>query len=270
MAYAGRRSSMKQLMILLSCLFFLNGCGTAETAQAEVTAAVPAPAETVAAEKQAAEYELADTVLRDYRTQLEETREINADEQAIIAFHSGLCVNPVLKNSGDTDYLYTDWKTGEYLSYGSIVLDQENDLSGYDMNLILYGHYIYEFRNKDRSLVFTPLVQLMEEGNYEDNRYVSLITETEIRYYEIASVFPCPMVKTAAGQVCAPDFQYNLVEYDEVYFKRYLNAIEKAQYYDTGVILCYGDRLLTLQTCIEDHPESRLIVLCKEIERRKF
>ena len=270
MAYAGRRSSMKRMMILLSCLFFLNGCGSSEKVQTEIPAAVPASAETVAAEKQAAEYELADTVLRDYRTQLEEAREINADVQALLAFQSGLCIDPVLQNHGTTDYLYTDWRTGEYQSYGSIALDQENDLARDDMNTILYGHYIYAFRNKDRSLVFTPLAQLMEAKNYRDNRYVSLITETAIRYYEVASVFPCPMVETAAGQVCAPDFQYNLVEYDEVYFKRYLNAIEKAQYYDTGVILCYGDRLLTLQTCIEDHPESRLIVLCKEIERRKF
>lgn len=219
----------------------------------------------------AGEYGLTDQDVQDMSEELKANYDINKDVKAILTFPSGLLKDPVLQSTDNTYYLYKDWKTGEDLSYGSITLDYENDLTDENqMNTIIYGHYIYEYRNEDRSLVFTPLAQLKEESSYEANKYVALITTDEIRYYEIARVFDCPMEDVEGGQAAAENFQFNLVEYDEDYFKTYLNSISKVEYYDTGVELNYGDKLLTLQTCIEEHPESREIVLCKEIDRRKL
>ncbi len=215
-------------------------------------------------------YEFSKADLAEIRDELRRDRIINGDVKAILAFPSGLVHEPVLQGPDNTKYLYEDWKTGDSLSYGSITMDYENDLDQDDMNTIIYGHYIYEFRNEDRSLVFTPLALLQEEENYEANRYVALVTEKDIRYYEVASVYDCPMVDVENGQVTEEDLQFNLVTYDPDYFQTYLNAVKQHQYYDTGIAIQSSDHLLSLQTCIEEKPESREIVLCREVDRVFF
>ena len=187
--------------------------------------------------------------------------------QALLCFQSGLIHTPVLQSDDVNHYLYRDWKTGEYLSYGSIVMDPENDLSHDDQNTIIYGHYIYESRNPDRTLAFTPLAELMKEENWEANRYVSLITGEEVRYYEIAAVYACPLDSADGYQYAREGFEYNLLSYTKEYMTRYRENIRSCEYYHTGVEFDGNDRFLSLQTCIEGTDSSREIVLCWELKR---
>ena len=132
-----------------------------------------------------------------------------------------------------------------------------------------WQHYIYEFRNPDRTLVFTPLARLMDYSVWEENRYVTLLTNNEVRYYEICAVYDCPLDTMADGsQYCREGLEYNLLSFDKDYFAVYKSNIHKFEYYSTGVEFYDTDHFLTLQTCIENHHESREIVLCRELERR--
>lgn len=215
-------------------------------------------------------YELDNNQLFTLRQELNEDKIINPDVQAVLLFQSELIHQPVLQSEDNDYYLYRNWQTKEHQSYGSIVLDYQNQLEQDDMNTILYGHYVYERANADRTLAFTPLEKLQEQQNYEANKYVVLLTEADVRYYEIARVYECPMVDTDTGQVAVPELRFNVTTYDADYFQSYLEAMEEHSYYDTGVDLVYGDRLLTLQTCIEDHPESRLVIVCRLITCEDF
>ena len=212
-------------------------------------------------------YELSEEELAELRQELREDQEINPDVTSILHFKSGLIHDPVLQYYDENYYLYKDWQTKEYLSYGSIVLDSRNQLNLDDMNTIIYGHYIYEFRNPDRTLVFTPLSQLLEEDAYEENKYLALLRKDEIRYYEIASVYNCPLDTIGEYQYARYGLEYNLLEYDEEYFDLYHQNIKQNEYYSTDVEFGPDDHYLTLQTCIENHNEAREIVLCKEIAR---
>jgi len=49
-----------------------------------------------------------------------------------------------------------------------------------------------------------------------------------------------------------------------------MRRVEEREYYDTGIDIAYTDHMLTLQTCIENYPENREIVLCRELERIIF
>jgi len=193
--------------------------------------------------------------------------EKNEDVKAYIIFQNGLVdTQPVLQGDDNDYYLYHNWETGEDQTYGSLMLDVNNNITGMDQNTIIYGHYIYLSRDLPRNLVFTPLADLMDEANYENNKYLALISEGIIRYYVIARVYACPIVDGGEGyQVTDDRYQYNLTSYDDEYFQEYLAAIEEAEYYDIDVELSSSDRLLTLQTCIEDHDELREIVVCKQI-----
>ena len=90
-------------------------------------------------------YEYDEAALQDLRRELQEDREINPDVSALLCFQSGLIHAPVLQSADVNEYLYKDWKTGEYLSYGSITLEPENDLTRDDQNTIIL--YLRSLRN---------------------------------------------------------------------------------------------------------------------------
>ena len=147
-------------------------------------------------------------------------------------------------------------------------MDSRNDLSKDEQNTIIYGHYIYEYRNPDRTLVFTPLSTMVDKTVYEKNRYVSLILNDEVRYYEVVSVFEAPLEEIDGVQYSMYGLEYNLLEYDPDYMSLYRENINRYEYFDTGIEIADDDHLLTLQTCIENQHESREIVLCRELERK--
>ncbi|MBQ1438515.1 MAG: class B sortase [Solobacterium sp.] len=215
-------------------------------------------------------YEYDSASLQKLRAELQEDQGINPDVRALLCFQSGLIHAPVLQSTDVNEYLYKDWKTGEYLSYGSITLEPENDLMRDDQNTIIYGHYIYEFRNPDRTLAFTPLAELMDQKNWEPNRYLSLVTEQDIRYCEVVSVFECPLETVDGYQYTMEGFEYNLMSYTKEYMAQYKANIKAHEYYDTGVDFDETDHFITLQTCIEGNNDSRQIILCREVERIVF
>ena len=152
-------------------------------------------------------------------------------------------------------------------SFSDVFRPFRNNISNNDMNTILYGNYVYKSYSSDRTLVFTPLAQLREEVNYEPNKYVTLITDTEIRLYELAHVFDCPTVYISAGQVPAEGFEFNELTFTDEKLVSLINNIKGIEFYHTGVEIEPGDRLLMMQTCVEFHTEVRQINVCKEIGR---
>ena len=197
--------------------------------------------------------------------------------KGLIKFESGLIDMPFVQSLDNDFYLRRDFITNEYSELGSIFMDYECNFDS--KNIIIYGHYVYstyeaydEDGNKldNSKLMFTPLSLLIEKNNYEDNKYVSLILEDEVRTYEVVSVFYCNLVGEGDDLYPEEYLEYYLTEYDDDYFKEYKNKIKSVEFYDTGADFTNDDKLLTLQTCVEGNEYAREIVLCKEISTRKL
>ena len=172
----------------------------------------------------------------------------------------GKLVTDASNYTGNDVYIWTYWKTGEY-DYndngGSTFMDYRNNLA--DQNIIVYGHHFSVWNDETRTKAFTPLEQLLEEENYADNRYVTLILEHEIRKYEIAVVYEFNATRSEDFvdlQYWRTNYNYDDYDnnaYDPDYYEKYISSIHKAQMYDTGVSLTTDDQTLTLQTCIGGH-----------------
>lgn len=194
---------------------------------------------------------------------------INSDYIGQLYFESGLFEFPVVQGASNDTYISTDWQTMQYFIEGSIFMDYRNYYEGEfeDQNLIIYGHYVYA----DETHMFGPLHYLKEEKKYEENKYINLHLKDELRRYEIAHVYYCELVDDGEGNFLytRDDMRYYLTDFkeDPAYFETYLKAIKDAEFYETGNDIEIDDRLLTLQTCVRDHDELRLIVVAKEIER---
>lgn len=257
-----RNTKLLKSLLALSLLVVPIGCGKDETT-------VEPTDEVEVVEEVVEPYFLEETTIVELKDELKKDQEINEDVKAILHFNNGLIHQPVLYDANDLNkYLYCNWETGEYLNYGSITLDTDNDVENNEyMNLILYGHYCYEVADATRKAVFTPLALLMEEENYEDNKYVSLFVNDEIRYYEVGCVYELPTIQVEGIDATPEDLRFSDVYYDEEYFDTYMKAMKEHEYYDTGVEFEYGDHLLTLETCIENNKPCREIVVCKELGR---
>lgn len=179
----------------------------------------------------------------------------------------GNLVKNVDSYSGNDVYIWTNWKTGQY-DYndegGSTFMDYRNELI--DQNLIIYGHHFSVWNDETRSKAFTPLEQLLEKENYEANKTLNLILETEKRTYELWSVYEFDFTSNndlLDLQYWRTNYNYDdfTNEYDEHYNQRYIDAAEAKRLYDTDVKMNDGDDTLTLQTCISGYTGVKYEIL---------
>lgn len=202
-----------------------------------------------------------------------DTNSVKSDDYVgTITFESGLIDLPFVQGRDNETYYRTDWENMKYDEEGSIFLDSSNTLD--DQNLILIGHYVYASYDASGTHKFTPLAKLIDKENYENNKYVKLYLENEVRRYEIAYVYYCELIEDEyEGEKFSytnDGFEFYYPNYTEKQFDKYIDTVKKHAFYDTGVTINYDDKLLTLQTCVENHDELREIVLLKEIDRTSY
>ena len=129
--------------------------------------------------------------------------------------------------------------------------------------------------------MFTPLHQLLDEEAFNKHKFLELLLKDEIRKYEISAVYFVPLVIDEDGYYYTEDdMQYYLNDFrlrGEEYLNDYKEAIVRAvsnnggfSFIDSGVDFDLNDHLLTLQTCVRNREDLRLIVVSKEIERIKM
>ena len=202
----------------------------------------------------------------------EENSAISKDYVGTIRFESGLIDLPFVKGESNDTYYRTDWKTMKYDEEGSIYMDSNNTLD--DQNIILIGHYVYASYDVSGTHMFTPLAKLIDEENYKDNKYVKVYLENELRSYEIAYVYYCKLIfdeyNGESFYYTSDGYEFNIQNYTEEQFDKYIRTIKDAAFYDTAVEVSYNDKLLTLQTCVENRDDLREIVVLKEISRKTY
>ncbi|MBR2578172.1 MAG: class B sortase [Erysipelotrichaceae bacterium] len=244
---------MKKIALALALLLALTSCKSEEKTLDDISSDRPT-AERSAFYKQVNEA-------------WDEKHGINDDYVGEVSVGNLLTCSFVQGDSNDS-YLRTDWQTMEHDEEGSIFLDSRNGLD--DQNLIIYGHYVYSSYEPSGTHMFTPLRLLIEEDNYEDNRYVTLQLENEIRTYEIAYVFYVDTYLSEGGiRNTEEGLQYYHTNFDEGYFSEYIRNAAKASFYDTGVKVDFTDSILTLQTCVEGNTDLREIVIARLVSTEK-
>lgn len=107
----------------------------------------------------------------------------------------------------------------------------------------------------------------LTEDNYEENKYLKLILDNEIRSYVVTNVFTINIDDEYESQIIRTDMNEDFSGNREPrFFREFIEYMKKISRYDTGESLSDGDRILTLITCLEHQPQFRQIVICKEIE----
>ena len=190
-------------------------------------------------------------ILTDHRrkSNYQTLKAINEDYIGIVRI-GNLIEEKVVHSSDNEEYLRLDFEKNYYRK-GTVFMDYRNTLD--DQNIILYGHYVYY----DESAMFSPLHLLKDSQNYEVNKFIEFELEDETRIYQIAAVFYYDLYAVKP--------QYFHVNYDDL--ESYLKDVKEAVLYDTEVEITADSKLLSLQTCVRNRDDLRLIVVAKQIER---
>ena len=254
----------KRILLFLMVLLLISG-GCSRKAEEEITEEEPVEEEVI---EQPVEEEIEEDPhtspydLDALSTLWQENKKINSDYVGEIFFESGLVDQPFVQGASNDTYLRKDWITGEYLSCGSIFMDFRNTLN--DQNVIIYGHYVYLSKDPSGEKVFTPLRFLTDEENYEENKTFYLFLGDELRQYDICVVYYCQLISNNTDT--DPKTRYYYTEYDEDYFNSYKEAVKKKAFYETGTDFTYEDKLVTLQTCVENRDDLREIIIAKLVD----
>lgn len=209
-------------------------------------------------------YEFTDERLAELAQQYDDVYNVDHNVVGILAFQSGLVVQPVFQGSDNEYYLYHAWEDGSYRTMGSIAMDcRVNYLS--DQNATIYGHYVYAFRNPDRTVMFTPLARLLNAEEFPGNEYIGMVMDDEVIYYEICDIFCVHLVD---HDYMPADMEYSIRNFNTEYFNNYKTRIHQNQFYDIPADFTMEDSLLTLQTCIENRVDDREIIVAKMVDRR--
>lgn len=174
---------------------------------------------------------------------------INNDYIGEIRIGNNLINEYIVQSDDNEFYLENDFNKN-YYSSGSVFMDFENKLG--DQNLILYGHYVY----KDETIMFSPLHILKNKDNYEENKYIEIDFKDYTKKYIVSNVFYYDLGNE--------NLEYYYPNYNN--FNEYYNNVKKIDFYDSGVEIKSDDKFITLQTCVRNRDDLRLIVLAKEIE----
>lgn len=205
-------------------------------------------------EKPSEEDKLKEQEKKRLEEQYQTNKTINKDYFGRIAFKSGLVDFPIAVSKDNKDYL-TKGFDGSPDKEGAIFLDYRNKID--DQNLIVYGHYVY----KDESKMFSPLHTLKEKDKYEENAIFYLELEREIRTYQVAYVYYYDLDNKVLS--------YWKTNFKDT-FKTYFEAVDKKKMYDTFVDVDKDDKFMTLQTCVRNRKDLRLIIVGKEIVRQTY
>lgn len=181
----------------------------------------------------------------------------NADMAAWLLIPGTKIDYPVMWTPEDEEYyLYRDFDGSENKN-GCLILDTDSCLEPLTTNLIIHGH------NMRSGAMFGTLTDYESEDFCREHPDIILYTQECQRNYEVVAVFRSQVYRKS-DQV----FKfYNFFQADtEEEFNDFYDNIKKLSIYDTGVEAEFGDRFITLSTCVYHVENGRFVVVAKETE----
>ena len=164
---------------------------------------------------------------------------------------------PVMWTPEDEEYyLYRDFDKSSNKN-GCLILDTDSCVDPLTTNLIIHGH------NMKSGAMFGRLTDYEQESFYQEHKDIVLYTEECQRNYEVIAVFRSQVFRKSDDVFKF----YNFFQADtQEEFDDFYNNIMEMSIYDTGVTAQFGDRFITLSTCVYHVENGRFVVVAKEVE----
>jgi SrtB family sortase len=155
---------------------------------------------------------------------------------------------PVTCYTDNERYLHWDINKKESVA-GWVFMDFENDVTTDDYNTVIYGH------NMRSEIMFHDLRYYQDKDYFNEHRYIVFDTLYEYRVYEVFAFYSTNY-----------DFPYITVRFDtEEAFLDLVAQMKEKSWFNTGVEIGSGDRILTLSTCTNITEDTRFVVHARKL-----
>lgn len=185
---------------------------------------------------------------------LENIAKINSDVVGWIKIGNTNIDYPVMQNG---DYYLHRNIYKNYSSHGTPYLAEYCNIH-YSDNLIIYGHHM-----NDNSM-FAQLDNYKKHSFYENHKYIKFYSyyngKTIEKTYEVAIAFKTVVYSDKGFKY------YNYTNFSDVQeLNDFIENCRKLEFYNTGIDINYGDKLITLSTCEYSQKNGRIVVVAKQI-----
>ena len=185
---------------------------------------------------------------------LENIAKINSDVVGWIKIENTNIDYPVMQNG---DYYLHRNIYKNYSSHGTPYLAEYCNIQ-YSDNLIIYGHHM-----NDNSM-FAQLDNYKKHSFYENHKYIKFYSyyngKTIEKTYEVAIAFKTVVYSDKGFKY------YNYTNFSDVQeLNDFIENCRKLEFYNTGIDINYGDKLITLSTCEYSQKNGRIVVVAKQI-----
>ena len=182
----------------------------------------------------------------------DELKQENEDIYAWIYVPGTQIDYPILQHPKEDDYYLNRNLDGSSGYPGCIFSERCNAKDFTDNNTVLYGH------NMKNGTMFGDLHKFEDDTFFEEYRYVYIYTPEGNHAYEIAT----------AGTFSDKHIMYSYDFTNRKDFDSFVEDLSTAEHIHDEVKEkeVYGNRLLTLSTCINGRPNNRWIVTAVEIQ----
>ena len=176
-------------------------------------------------------------------------RAINPDIVAWIYIPDTPISYPILCGANNQTYLTTTFDRKSNI-LGSIFQDYRNNKEFKDLNTVIYGH------NTRNDSMFGSLKKYKDQTYADEHPFVHIITDTEVRLYEVFSVYETPATSDTYIIWFGSGYSY----------ANYLSEMAKKTVVNAGRPPGEGGSIVTLSTCTGGAKVMRLVLQAKFVK----
>ena len=179
-------------------------------------------------------------------------KETNKDVVGILEFDDRIIYEPIVQ-APDNDYYVRKNIKKEYANAGIPFVSADGNIDS--KNVVIYGH-----SSKWNNIIFTPLMNYVNQSYYKDHPAFQFATENETRTYQIFAVINVDLNNLDDS------LEFTQSNWDSNNaFNAFISDSINRELYKTGVTVDPEDKLMTLVTCDTRDNNKRIIVIAKKV-----
>ena len=179
-------------------------------------------------------------------------KETNKDVVGILEFDDRIIYEPIVQ-APNNDYYVRKNINKEYANAGIPFVSADGNIDS--KNVVIYGH-----SSKWNNIIFTPLMNYVNQSYYKDHPAFQFVTENETRTYQIFAVINVDLNNLDDS------LEFTQSNWDSNNaFNAFISDSINRELYKTGVTVDPEDKLMTLVTCDTRDNNKRIIVIAKKV-----
>lgn len=179
-------------------------------------------------------------------------KQTNNDIVGILEFDNRVIYEPIVQAPNNDYYVRKNIKK-EYANAGIPFVSTDGNIDS--KNVVIYGH-----SSKWNNIIFTPLMNYVNQSYYKEHPTFQFFTESDTRTYQIFAILNVDLNNLDDS------LEFTQSNWDSNNaFNAFISDSINRELYKTSVTVDSEDKIMTLVTCDTRDNNKRIIVIAKKI-----